>query len=355
MTNRIVSLRSELLAGIEFAIFPASIEGDSQPIEWYNGDVYSFAASFPPHAGSFKGRKTSALSHTVDLNVPAKAQECAASQDGSSMHCKTHFVVLIRAEYDIRLFNDPGIGNPNGPAIRFKFAIEAVHPAEDALALLPELDVIGGFVDGWLVGEYLGIGLTSRRGDLEVLTIHAEPNVGLDFELGTARFALYQGQSRILPVRVAQSRALRFDEQEIKLNIEYRARHGVDLQQKTHSFQISHFQHLRSSPVKLTYLGPSQAVNYAMLVPPLLNSFNDSEPTILALHGAGVHADSSEWVAAIPQRKRGWAVLPTGGTEWGLDWHGPTMENARSALQAARMAVNALASFTDRQMNETTM
>lgn len=357
-----IALRGELLAGIEFAILPISAQSEESPTEWYNGDVYSFAAGFPPHLASNnpRPRHTSALSHTVTLDVPSAAQECSIARGGEHTDCRARFAVLVRAGYDIRLFNDSGIGNPNGPVFRFKLALDTVEShieRQDALAPLPELDLVGDYVDGWLVGEHIGIGLSSARGDLEVLKVYSVPDAPLALEMALDRFSIYEGQSKILPVRVRQSRPVTAKDQYLSFAIQYRERpiNSAEWQPKSCLCKISLAESKSPSAIKFTYLGASQAVNYAMLVPPILANFNSSEPTILALHGAGVQASSAEWTKAIPRRQRGWAVLPTGGTEWGLDWHGPTMENARLALRAARTAVNGLESFAGRRMNETTM
>lgn len=49
--------------------------------------------------------------------------------------------------------------------------------------------------------------------------------------------------------------------------------------------------------------------------PHLLNSDVD-KPIIVALHGAGVEADSSFWIDSIPRQKYCWIIFPTGRTPW---------------------------------------
>ena len=88
---------------------------------------------------------------------------------------------------------------------------------------------------------------------------------------------------------------------------------------------------------------PAQ-VSHAMIVPPLQSNLEHVSlpPVILATHGAGVDAESSFWTDSMPIRADGWAVLPTGKTEWGEDWHGGSMDDAWAARHALDRIVGML-------------
>ena len=79
---------------------------------------------------------------------------------------------------------------------------------------------------------------------------------------------------------------------------------------------------------KFTFLHPSKTVSYAIVRPPskaavLRASSREAWPVMLALHGAGVEADSDEGRGAFSTASdlRCWLVCPTGMTPWsGDDW-----------------------------------
>jgi hypothetical protein len=83
-------------------------------------------------------------------------------------------------------------------------------------------------------------------------------------------------------------------------------------------------------------------VSHAVAIPPLCHSI-EPQATILALHGAGVDATLQVWIESIPRRRHGWAILPTGRTSWGEDWHGGSMDNA----WAARFALKKILQTSD--------
>lgn len=93
---------------------------------------------------------------------------------------------------------------------------------------------------------------------------------------------------------------------------------------------------------KITYLHPSGIVSYAILRPPPRNNLTasgsrSSLPIVLALHGAGLEADSDvarhalDAVADLPA----WTLFPSGVTPWsGDDWHTWGLADVESAVAA---------------------
>ncbi|CAJ0627678.1 261_t:CDS:2, partial [Entrophospora sp. SA101] len=69
-----------------------------------------------------------------------------------------------------------------------------------------------------------------------------------------------------------------------------------------------------------------------MAMPPISPVENAKCPILVALHGAGVEANTKFWLNAYPQQKNAWIVLPTGRTPWGYDWHGPSKKNIDFAI-----------------------
>ncbi|GAN06545.1 transmembrane protein [Mucor ambiguus] len=88
-----------------------------------------------------------------------------------------------------------------------------------------------------------------------------------------------------------------------------------------------------TSAFKYTFLDYDSTVQYAMAKRPHVLNSNTSKPILVALHGAGVEADSSFWINSIPAQKHCWIVFPTGRTPWGYDWHGPSTRNVFKSLE----------------------
>ncbi|EMC96159.1 hypothetical protein BAUCODRAFT_33501 [Baudoinia panamericana UAMH 10762] len=83
------------------------------------------------------------------------------------------------------------------------------------------------------------------------------------------------------------------------------------------------------APHKITYMHPAGMVSYAILRPPSPNAkcphgTNGTAPVLLALHGAGLEADSELVRHALDEVSDlcAWLLFPTGVTPWsGDDWH----------------------------------
>ncbi|KAK3074301.1 hypothetical protein LTR53_003349 [Teratosphaeriaceae sp. CCFEE 6253] len=96
------------------------------------------------------------------------------------------------------------------------------------------------------------------------------------------------------------------------------------------------------APQKVTFMHPSGIVSYAILRPPSRNahceqSDNVSAPVLLALHGAGLEADSDmvkHSLDALPDLCA-WTLFPTGVTPWsGDDWHTWGFADVEAAINA---------------------
>ncbi|KAL0084052.1 hypothetical protein F4703DRAFT_1858238 [Phycomyces blakesleeanus] len=83
-----------------------------------------------------------------------------------------------------------------------------------------------------------------------------------------------------------------------------------------------------------TFTDYDGTVQYAMAKKPRILDTDPTKPILLALHGAGVQANSEFWTESIRTQQNSWIVFPTGRTPWGYDWHGPSMKNAFKALES---------------------
>ncbi|QIX01796.1 hypothetical protein AMS68_007313 [Peltaster fructicola] len=93
-----------------------------------------------------------------------------------------------------------------------------------------------------------------------------------------------------------------------------------------------------NEPHVITYLHPGGIVSYAILRPPTGKcSGNESLPVLLALHGAGVEADSDQAKHALDGVVDvcAWTLTPSGVTPWsGDDWHNWGWADVQAALAA---------------------
>lgn len=95
------------------------------------------------------------------------------------------------------------------------------------------------------------------------------------------------------------------------------------------------------APHKITFKHPAGMASYAMLRPPAKNASCDASltklPILLALHGAGVEADSADATAALDAVSDlcAWVLFPTGVTPWsGDDWHNWGFADVEAAIEA---------------------
>jgi hypothetical protein len=318
---------------MEFAL--VSRDRPTDPVIWYNGDIYAYA-------------------ETVSSNT-RKQGDCSALAREIIVQTGD-YVVLVRAMYEIRIFGDPGNANP-GPVIRFRFGIE-IGKREEVIEFIRELDTVADVVDGIYMGEVIGIGLGTpaglQEGMVEVVDVglskgsEKELEGAVRVEMVLNRFTMIPGQTRLLSLSVLQNKPI--PRQVDHLNITLTIQQGLEDELKRHDLVIDirlrHLPHWSQShhPIRITHL-TALSPTWAILLPPSSAEPYASEtqqPTILALHGAGVQADSMEWIESIPKRTNGWAVLPTGLTEWGMDWHGISMESAMVALSSAKRLVGRL-------------
>lgn len=250
--------------------------------------------------------------------------------------------MIVRAHYETRLFGDPKSAKKpeRGPVIRMKVQAEV---DERIARPIRGLTVVPDVMDGWFMGDWLSLELRAGVDDAEVLSILDTAIEG--FEVSISPAVLRAGQLRSIAVRIDQTAPIdpAINKIELTMSVQY-GRWPRDLH-----WQVNVRQRFSTDkatvPCTMTFAspsapksGPPASISYATLILP--NSINSARedltlpPVILALHGAGVDASSVFWSDAIPKRITGWAVLPTGRTEWGEDWHGGSMSDAWAARDA---------------------
>ncbi|KAM0747755.1 alpha/beta-hydrolase [Meredithblackwellia eburnea MCA 4105] len=275
-----------LLGAAEFSLrqlFP--VEGERT---WYNGDIYSYDG--PPHM--------------------------VALDSGAVYEITVTFAYDVRAAGDSK---EDGV-----PRSRWRLVISyangGVHPEESR-------SVAPGILDGWTLGDLVGVELRNQARTILTLTNASTPihEISLD-PVGTFQLAPFQ--SAQLPLLLKQHRA-------VACNLDRTYQLPVFLSfsdNSTISFNITLIQLFANKPLLSTFYTNSRAVSYALYTPPR-DIVSASSGVILALHGAGVDpAKSPEWTSSIKRRRSEWIVWPIGLTEWGYDWHGASLSDSRAAL-----------------------
>ncbi len=80
------------------------------------------------------------------------------------------YVLLVRAMYEIRMFGDSGVGKC--PVVRLKVQVE-VDEVED-LEMVLGIKVIPDVVGGWLMGDWISIGVRVPAASEDVVISGAE-------------------------------------------------------------------------------------------------------------------------------------------------------------------------------------
>ena len=109
------------------------------------------------------------------------------------------------------------------------------------------------------------------------------------------------------------------------------------------AFVHTFVRRVNGEPHKFTFLHPSGCVSYAILRPPALLGPEHQLPVMLALHGAGVEADSADVRHSLDKASviPAWTLFPSGMSPWsGDDWHAWGFSDVFAAIEALRQWIN---------------
>ncbi|KAJ3937435.1 MAG: hypothetical protein NXY57DRAFT_1045445 [Lentinula lateritia] len=309
-------LRIKLVGGSYFTIISSNSTGKVP--RWYAGNIYDMEHALP---------------RVVEL------------PEAPSFDKPTTYDIFVSGDYEIRLFGDPRVQrNSDIPAQTIKLEVEVDIDIEQVV-WEPTQDVVPDVVSGWTFGDAIGIGLRARDGWWSYLSLN----------LPSAKFRLAPTQARILPLRIRQNKdlPLAFTSINVTLVLQRNDARSIPIQHNSGdtitlelSLAVTHVvmwdgpSPTSSNPVfKGSYFfGVSDSIPTNFLVIPPESSDKRRAP-ILALHGAGVDIfapspSKSFWAQALPRQVWSWVVIPSGRTSWGLDWHGPSAQDAWGVLDA---------------------
>ncbi|KAI0781232.1 hypothetical protein BD413DRAFT_600635 [Trametes elegans] len=299
----------ELIQGAFFTVLPVNTGEEQLAIapEWHAGNIYALSRSQP---------------NAVKLPTPPSAYE------------PTTYDIFVSGDYEIRLFGDPGHGGV--PKLSISVTVDVEQPVVSVVHS-PSHDVSANFVEGWAFGNAFGVGLRSVDGWWTVDDIKATGETANDLKLEVVqKTRLAPNQQRIVPIRLLQTGPLKADKLEFTLTI------VSDEETRTVDVVIPVVNHAhwdtsagQKTSIKASYFYASSTPTEFLVAPPAQPNASAPSPPILALHGAGVDIFANTfWIQAIPRQEHSWVITPSGRTEWGFDWHGPSAQDAWGTVDA---------------------
>ncbi|CDF35242.1 unnamed protein product [Chondrus crispus] len=102
------------------------------------------------------------------------------------------------------------------------------------------------------------------------------------------------------------------------------------------SFDVAVWSELTS--YHFTYIDVDGSVQAAAVLPPRQNCVgapagDDKCSVLLSTHGAGVDAVGRAWTESYQVQNQSWVLLPTGRRKFGMNWEGPQLNSAITALR----------------------
>ncbi|KAJ7871501.1 hypothetical protein B0H14DRAFT_3570057 [Mycena olivaceomarginata] len=279
----------QLVQGAYIAIIPSGSEASLEP-EWHAGNIYELPRTLP---------------RAIELPTPPTTTS------------STTYHVFVSGDYEIRLFGDPPLGTPIQV---LKLTIDVEIP-KDSAQLEPTQDVLPDFVDGYAFGNAIGLGVRNLGGRWTVTdAVLNSESTGFSIEL-LRPTTLAPSQTRIVPLRIVQTG--KFTDTTLGINLTLTSPDTNKTLSLSAAFPRTRF-HAQEMPTAFTAF------------PPLLENTKDQQPQppILCLHGAGVDITQSFWIDSLPLQQHSWLVAPSGLTSWGLDWHGPSANDAWGSVDA---------------------
>ncbi|THH31747.1 hypothetical protein EUX98_g2437 [Antrodiella citrinella] len=265
---------------------------------------------------------TAAPSQSVELPIAPSTSE------------PTSYDLFVSGDYEIRLFGDPIARKSQIPELRITAAVE-IDELTPALALEESHHVVPDFVGGWAFGSALGVGLRSIDGWWTITNVSLVSDIAAVFNVQLLKETrLAPSQTRILPLRLIQTGV--FKGPTIQFELTAASSHSTTTIPIT--LTVNHHSQWRTdafSYLTATFFFATSMPTAFIVIPPIHKNEKRILPPVLALHGAGVDVINMPFFAeALPRQKRSWVVIPAGRTAWGLDWHGPSAQDALATVDS---------------------
>ncbi|KAJ2916870.1 hypothetical protein MD484_g3582, partial [Candolleomyces efflorescens] len=244
------------------------------------------------------------------------------------------YQLFVSGDYEIRLFGDPlAQQGTDAPSLRIKLDVAFEEP--DALIRETSQDVVCDFVDGFAFGSAIGIGLRSTTNWMTVTkAVLTQELDGFGIEL-VQETKLAPGQTRIIPLKLQQHLPIWDGNLELGLTVESEILDSTYLKVSLPLRQLPRWTPDSHTPIKASFFYAGSNPTIFTVLPPRISHEGAHARPILALHGAGVDIlQHNFWPEAMPSNNFSWIIMPAGRTSWGLDWHGPSAQEAWGAVSA---------------------
>ncbi|KAF2826244.1 hypothetical protein CC86DRAFT_293338 [Ophiobolus disseminans] len=203
--------------------------------------------------------------------------------------------------------------------------------------------LVSDVVDGTLASSVASISLrNSGVDDIEIVGIHPSNSTHSLPSTNETSTVIVAGQTRPVAFNATLPN---HNVSSVSYDITYRTLNGTPKSTLHVSQNLTHTSIYK--PHKVTYLHPGGMVSYAMLRPPAKNATcrtgQSKLPVLLALHGAGLEADSPMVTSALDPVSDlcAWVLFPTGVTPWsGDDWHNWGFADVEAAIAAIPTWIN---------------
>ncbi|KAF9557681.1 hypothetical protein CPC08DRAFT_774315 [Agrocybe pediades] len=322
VSRAIPQLLVNIKQGSYFTLRPRFGDVQSFTPVWYAGNIYDIER---------------ALAHVVDFPAPP------------SFDTPSEYDLYISGDYEIRLFGDPRSYQSEVPIQSLTIDI---HVKEDDLPFVhvKPLDVPVEFMSGYAFGDALGIGLQSAAEWWTVagVNLKSETTLMQDMQLRLKQqISLAPSQARTVSIVISQTKPFHGNSIDVEIVL---TANGVT-KSLVVAISVNHKtpgtagrQWIQGSYFFAGYI-PSP---FLAVLPTSITEDGQHPLPLLTLHGAGVDIlGDGFWVTSLPDNGASWILVPTGRTSWvsifiyasegflqGLDWHGPSTQDAWDSLAA---------------------
>lgn len=391
-------LRTSLVQGALFTILPppASPERKTHIPEWHTGNVYAMARAptqlvrlpvSPKRSEDGGTRYEVVICGAYEIRLfgdpDAYASKCPVLDISLSIQLEFPSLPLEHSSFLCYLASS-----------RYSALLRPLSTGHELpLQHSPTHSIAPHIIGGRPFGEAIGIGLISVDFNTQgwwtvtnACLLSSFPNSSFTVTL-VEPIRIAPTQMRVVPLRISLSNAERIPEGVTELTVELTSSlvasptaisSNAGLSSHVDKFVLEVTIPLVHVPlwtqytftsVRATYFFAKSRVTAFTVIPPKLpftelklherskgrgRVCKGNEP-VIALHGAGVDIlTTSFWADSLSRQKYAWVVIPMGGTEWGLDWHGPSAADAFLSVAALSDILSAVYEWRDWGFNPDT-
>lgn len=298
--------RAEAFALIREDRWANVMAGTIQP-QWYLGDVYGYQL----------------IHESLGSDICPDVSHVLPVPQGK-------YILAVRPSFEARIFELPPIDTP--PTVHLSVAIDWENQCIARGRPATHVDVIDrspssavpSVVMGKLASQHIAFAFQNKdpTAAVKIVKIRENADEPIFANIGYSQTVIPPCSTQKITFEVSGAHSLiRPETRSISFWIVSSAEGRIRISATLLSVDLNHVDFRGDNPDSsyvYTYLSAGGAQSAVIQPPRELG--DDGALNILALHGAGVEATSDFWRTALPRQQRGWILMPTGLTSWGLDW-----------------------------------